>query len=172
MDGIRRGQLFLADLDPVRGSEQGGVRPVLVLQNNIGNRYARTVIVAPITGKVVRGLPTHVVLPPRCGLQKASTVMLEQIRTLHKARLGSRLGWVSGKWMRRVDSAVAVSLGIGEPSRVTTLCGRCARAFRDNGGRRVVRLDPGQESTGTCAYCGSRAGFDYDVEEGAGLHGA
>ena len=172
MDGIRRGQIYLADLDPVIGSEQGGVRPVLVIQNNIGNRYASTVIVAPLTGKVARELPTHVVLPPQDGLQKASTVMLEQIRTLDKARLETRLGRVSGKWMRRVDSAMAVSLGIRESSHVTTLCGVCARALRDDGGCRVIRVDPDQRSAGACAYCGSRAGYDYVVREGADAHGA
>ena len=145
---------------------------MLVIQNNVGNRYARTVIVAPLTGKVARSLPTHVVLPPSDGLRRASTVMLEQIRTLDRGRLGSRLGWVPDNWMRRVDAAAAVSLGIGELSRVTTLCSRCARAFRDDGGCRVVRLDPDQKSAGACAYCGSRAGYDYVVGEGAGPHGA
>lgn len=169
MDGIRRGQIFLAGLDPVVGSEQGGVRPVLVVQNNVGNRHAGTVIVAALTSRSKPGLPTHVALPAGAGAAGGgSTVMLEQIRTIDKSRLLRSLGSLDRALMRRVDAAIAVSLGLRGTADVMTLCGRCARTFRNDGGYEVARVDPGQKSGESCAYCGSRAGYDYFVEKGAG----
>lgn len=168
VDGIRRGQMYLAGLDPVVGCEQGGVRPVLVIQNNAGNRHARTVIVAAVTSRCKPGLPTHVALPAAGVLTKGSTAMLEQIRTVDKSRLLRLLGALDRGTMRRVDAAIAVSLGLRGAADVMTLCGRCARTFRDDGGYDVTRVDPGQRSSESCAYCGSRAGYDYFVEKGAG----
>lgn len=168
VDGIRRGQIFLAGLDPVVGSEQGGVRPVLVVQNNVGNRHAGTVIVAALTSRSKPGLPTHVALPAGAGAAGGSTVMLEQIRTIDKSRLLRSLGSLDRALMWRVDAAIAVSLGLRGTADVMTLCGRCARTFRNDGGYEVTRVDPGQKSGESCAYCGSRAGYDYFVEKGAG----
>ena len=168
MDGIRRGQIFLAGLDPVVGSEQGGVRPVLVVQNNVGNRHAGTVIVAALTSRCKPGLPTHVALPAGAGAAGGSTVMLEQIRTIDKSRLLRSFGTLDRALMRRVDAAIAVSLGLRGTADVMTLCGRCARTFRNDGGYEVARVDPGQKSGESCAYCGSRAGYDYFVEKDAG----
>ena len=111
---IARGDLFSACLDPVVGSEQGGIRPVLVIQNDVGNRYSPTVIVLAITGQVNKArLPTHV--PIACegtGLQKDSVVLAEQIRTLDKRRLRERMGRVDGELMERIDAAIAVSFGL------------------------------------------------------------
>ena len=168
MDGIRRGQIYLAGLDPVVGSEQGGVRPVLVIQNNVGNRHAGTVVVAALTSRCKPGLPTHVALPAGVGAAAGSTVMLEQIRTIDKSRLLRSLGSLDRVLMRRVDAAIAVSLGLRGTADVMTLCGRCARTFRNDGGYEVTRVDPGQQSGESCAYCGSRAGYDYFVEKGTG----
>lgn len=168
VDGIQRGQIYLAGLDPVVGSEQGGVRPVLVIQNNAGNRHGRTVIIAAVTSRCKPGLPTHVALPVTGALSKGSTVMLEQIRTVDKSRLLRLLGALDRSGMRRVDAAIAVSLGLRGTADVMTLCGRCARTFRNDGGYEVTRVDPGQRSGESCAYCGSRPGFDYFVEKGAG----
>lgn len=116
---MRRGDVFLADLDPVVGSEQGGVRPVLVLQNDVGNRHSPTVIVAAITSRLGKTpLPTHVVLPPGLtGLRHASVILLEQIRTLDKRRLGQRVAHLAGWVMHRVDAAVGVSLGLPDVRR-------------------------------------------------------
>ncbi|MBR1821331.1 MAG: type II toxin-antitoxin system PemK/MazF family toxin [Clostridia bacterium] len=110
---ISRGDLFSACLDPVVGSEQGGIRPVLVIQNDVGNRYSPTVIVLAITGQLNKArLPTHV--PIACegtGLTKDSVVLAEQIRTLDKRRLRERIGTLRPEVMARVSEALKVSLG-------------------------------------------------------------
>ena len=111
---ISRGDLFSASLDPVVGSEQGGIRPVLVIQNDVGNRYSPTVIVLAITGQVNKArLPTHVPVPAgNTGLQKDSVVLAEQIRTLDKSRLRERMGQLDGATMDKVNGAIAVSFGL------------------------------------------------------------
>ena len=110
---ITRGDLYSACLDPVVGSEQGGIRPVLVIQNDIGNRYSPTVIVLAVTGQVNKArLPTHV--PVACegtGLQKDSVILAEQIRTLDKRRLRERIGTLRPEVMERVSEALKISLG-------------------------------------------------------------
>ena len=115
---ISRGDLFSACLDPVVGSEQGGIRPVLVIQNDVGNRYSPTVIVLAVTGQMNKArLPTHV--PVACegtGLQKDSVVLAEQIRTLDKRRLRERIGTLRPDVMARVGEALKVSLGFGADS--------------------------------------------------------
>ncbi len=111
---VRRGDVFIADLDPVVGSEQGGLRPVLVIQNDVGNRHSPTVIVAAITSRREKArLPTHVALPGQdFGLQRTSVILLEQIRTIDKRRLGQRLAHLAGTVMRRVDAAILTSVGL------------------------------------------------------------
>ena len=111
---IRRGDIFYADLSPVVGSEQGGVRPVLIVQNDVGNRHSPTVICAAITSKTNKTkLPTHIALAARqFGLPKDSVVLLEQIRTLDKKRLREHMGRVDGPMMHQVDAAIAVSFGL------------------------------------------------------------
>ena len=110
---IMRGDLFSACLDPVVGSEQGGIRPVLVVQNNVGNRYSPTVIVLAITGQLNKTrLPTHV--PVECagtGLQKDSVILAEQIRTLDKRRLREKIGSLRPEVMQQVSEAMMISLG-------------------------------------------------------------
>lgn len=110
---IKRGELYYADLSPVVGSEQGGVRPVLVVQNNVGNKYSPTVIAAAVTSKINKAkLPTHIELPSNSyGLQKDSVILLEQIRTLDKRRLKERIGELNETTMTRVDKAILISLG-------------------------------------------------------------
>lgn len=111
---IHRGDIYLADLSPVVGSEQGGIRPVLIIQNNIGNQHSPTVIAAVITGQIKhRHLPTHVLLTaPGCGLPKKSMVMLEQLRTLDKSRLHFQLGHIGTDEMDDVDAALRISVGL------------------------------------------------------------
>lgn len=113
---IKRGDVFFADLSPVRGSEQGGQRPVLIIQNNIGNKYSPTVIVAAITAKIAKAkLPTHVeVGASQVGLLKDSVVLLEQVRTIDKMRLIQKLGQLEEDVMTRVDKALIISLGLYE----------------------------------------------------------
>ncbi len=109
---IKRGDVFFADLSPVRGSEQGGQRPVVIIQNDVGNKYSPTVIVAAITAKIAKAkLPTHVeVEASKVGLIKDSVVLLEQVRTIDKTRLIQKLGHLDNHVMKRVNKALIVSL--------------------------------------------------------------
>ena len=112
---VKRGDIYYADLSPVVGSEQGGVRPVLIIQNDTGNRYSPTVIAAAITSQTGKAkLPTHIDLPVdhSCGLSRDSVVLLEQVRTLDKKRLREHMGRVDDQVMRKVDNAIAVSFGL------------------------------------------------------------
>ena len=113
---VRRGDIYYADLSPVVGSEQGGIRPVLIVQNDVGNKYSPTVIAAAITSKKFKTqLPTHIsVHADECGLAKDSIVLLEQVRTLDKQRLKERMGELDVSSMTRVDNALSVSFGLGE----------------------------------------------------------
>ncbi len=112
---IKRGDIYYADLSPVIGSEQGGVRPVLIIQNDVGNRYSPTVIAAAITSQQDKTrLPTHIkVSADDCGLSKDSIVLLEQVRTIDKQRLKERMGSLGVGAMDRVDQALSVSFGLG-----------------------------------------------------------
>lgn len=111
---VRRGDIYYADLSPVVGSEQGGVRPVLIIQNDVGNRYSPTVIAAAITSKTDKNkLPTHIPIEAKdCGLQKDSVVLLEQVRTLDKRRLREKMGSVNVQSMKAVNQALSVSFGL------------------------------------------------------------
>ena len=112
---VNRGDIFIADLNPVVGSEQGGVRPVVVIQNDRGNRFSPTVICAAMTSRLDKSdLPTHVWVSARdSGLKCDSLVLCEQIRTLEKQRLRGRAGHIEGLVLRRVDAALLVALGMG-----------------------------------------------------------
>ena len=113
-NSVKRGDIFYADLSPVVGSEQGGVRPVLIVQNDTGNRHSPTVIAAAITSQTGKArLPTHIALSANTyGLPKESVVLLEQIRTLDKRRLREHMGRLDEAQMQRVDNAIAVSFGL------------------------------------------------------------
>ena len=109
---VKRGELYYADLSPVVGSEQGGIRPVLVVQNDVGNKYSPTIIAAAVTSKINKAkLPTHIELPSAYGLAKDSVILLEQIRTLDKRRLKERIGELPPATMVRVNRAILISLG-------------------------------------------------------------
>lgn len=111
---VKRGYVFFADLSPVIGSEQGGVRPVLVIQNNIGNRYSPTVVVAAITSQINKAkLPTHVEINAlEYDLDRDSVALLEQIRTIDKQRLQNKITELDERIMRQVDEALRISLGL------------------------------------------------------------
>ncbi len=111
---VKRGEIYYADLSPVVGSEQGGIRPVLIVQNDVGNRHSPTVIAAAITSRLDKAkLPTHISLEAAsCGLQKDSIVLLEQIRTIDKKRLKDRMGALDNAAMHRVDNALSISFGL------------------------------------------------------------
>ncbi len=111
---IRRGDIYYADLSPVVGSEQGGIRPVLIVQNNVGNKYSPTVIAAAITSQQFKTkLPTHISVDAAvCGLSKDSVVLLEQLRTLDKKRLREKMGNLPENDMDRINDALSVSVGL------------------------------------------------------------
>ena len=111
---VKRGDIYYADLSPVVGSEQGGLRPVLIIQNDVGNKYSPTVIAAAITSRMGKTkLPTHIdVYADRAGLARDSIVLLEQLRTLDKRRLKEKMGHLDESVMREIDNAIAVSLGL------------------------------------------------------------
>ena len=111
---IKRGYLYYADLSPVVGSEQGGVRPVLIIQNEIGNKYSPTVIVAAITSQINKAkLPTHIEISAHeYGLNKDSVILLEQIRTIDKKRLREKIGCLDKNMMLKVDNSLQISLGL------------------------------------------------------------
>ncbi len=132
---IKRGDIYYADLSPVVGSEQGGLRPVLIIQNDIGNRYSPTVIAAAITSRMGKNkLPTHIeVYATRAGLARDSVILLEQIRTLDKQRLREKMGHLDEDAMERVNEAITVSFGLapegtqGTSERVPTVQGTADR---------------------------------------------
>ncbi|MFA6866673.1 MAG: type II toxin-antitoxin system PemK/MazF family toxin [Clostridia bacterium] len=109
---IKRGELYYADLSPVIGSEQGGIRPILIVQNDIGNKYSPTIIAAAITSKMNKAkLPTHIEIDTTCGLPKDSVILTEQLRTLDKQRLIDKIGDIDPTCMDKVNNALMISLG-------------------------------------------------------------
>ncbi len=113
---VRRGDIYYADLSPVVGSEQGGLRPVLIIQNDVGNKYSPTVIAAAITSRMGKTkLPTHIdIYAEKAGLAKDSVILLEQVRTLDKRRLKEKMGHLDENMMTEVNNAIAVSFGLGD----------------------------------------------------------
>ncbi len=111
---VKRGDIFYADLSPVVGSEQGGVRPVLIIQNDVGNKYSPTVIVAAITSQINKAkMPTHIELSANeYGLSKDSVVLMEQIRTIDKKRLKEKIGHMSDELLPQIDEALKISFGV------------------------------------------------------------
>ena len=118
---VKRGDIYYADLSPVVGSEQGGMRPVLIIQNDVGNRYSPTVIAAAITSRMGKTrLPTHIdIYAEKAGLAKDSVVLLEQIRTLDKRRLKEKMGHLDDSIMNEINVAIAVSFGLSESDSAT-----------------------------------------------------
>jgi len=160
---IRRGDIFIAELDPVEGSEQGGIRPVLMVQNNTGNRFSGNVIAVVITSKDKRSLlPTHVDLGSTFGLAKDSVLCTEQIRTLSKSRLKGYIGHVDNLTMYKANQALRTSLDLpqNDPSLIT-LCPSCASALYDKGSHIIRRADRHQATKSMCDYCNYRYGYDY-----------
>ncbi len=115
MKEIKRGDVYYADLRPVVGCEQGGVRPVLIIQNDKGNHFSPTIIVAPLTGRKKNRMPTHVEVEKSVyGLRKNSVILLEQVRTIDRARVMGYIGSMDADTMEKVDRAISVSMGIRE----------------------------------------------------------
>lgn len=164
---ILRGDMYYADLSPVVGSEQGGVRPVLVIQNNIGNKHSPTIIVAAITGKAKPELPTHISLAGIHSLEKDSIVLLEQIRTIDKRRLNNYISTLDEVLMNEVNHALAVSVGLHgsiDQSLIMSLCPTCAQQFYDSPVHTIKRVDPKQRIKEPCMFCNVRQGYDYEIK--------
>lgn len=168
---ICRGDIYYARLSPVEGSEQGGVRPVLVIQNNKGNKYCPTVIVAPITGKGKKYyLPTHVKLSRKTELPQRSMVLLEQIRTLDKQRLREYVGHVQEAEMEKINQGIRASLAIPEEQKKAEpegkklcLCPNCANQFYSSPDHVIRRAGGKQDENGICEYCEFEPGLDFIV---------
>lgn len=163
-----RGEMYYADLDENIGSEQNGYRPVLIIQNNIGNRHSPTVIIAAISSKVdaKARLPTHYLLKAENGLEFPSLVLLEQLRTIDKRRLEHYIGKLDEYHIRRINRALAISVGLIEEvpkNLIMCLCPTCANNFYGTGSYFLRRVNPKQEQRDICTYCGQNIGYDYEV---------
>lgn len=164
-----RGEMYYADLGRGIGSEQEGYRPVLIIQNDVGNRYSPTVIVASISSRIdgKSKLPTHYYINAEGGLREPSVVLLEQIRTIDKHRLGQRIGKLSEKHIQGLNHALAISIGLiaPAPKKLTLcLCSTCANNFYSTGAFVLKRVNPNATEKENCTYCGQRRGYDYILE--------
>lgn len=164
---IRRGDIYHADLNPIFGSEQGGYRPVLIIQNNTGNKYSPTVIVAAITSQPKTKLPTHVPLKEIAGLEKHSVVLLEQVRTIDKRRLDDYVGTLDRQLMLRVDKALQSSTGVKKLDKpiLMCLCPVCAKPFYESNEHYIKRADGEQKAKERCMFCNVRQGYDYLIRK-------
>ena len=168
---IKRGDIFYADLNPARGSEQGGRRPVLIIQNNKGNQHSSTVIVAPITTRLKKlDLPTHVSISAGIGLPANSMVLLEQIRAIDKSRLDRYVTCLDSYLMTKVDDALDISVGRElaehdeQPDSMTLcLCPICAAQFFNSSEHIIRRINPLNTVKESCTYCQVRSGYDYII---------
>lgn len=165
--GIKRGDIYHADLNPIFGSEQGGYRPVLIIQNNVGNKYSPTVIVAAITSQPKTKLPTHVPLQGIEGLEKHSVVLLEQVRTIDKRRLDDYVGTLDRQLMLRVDKALRSSTGVKKLDKpiLMCLCPVCAKPFCESREHYIKRADREQKAKERCMFCNVRQGYDYLIRK-------
>lgn len=163
-----RGELYYADLGTGIGSEQNGYRPVVIIQNDVGNRHSPTTIVAAISTqiKTKAKLPTHYHLQTGNGLVHPSMVMLEQLRTIDKSRLVQYIGKLSTDDIKGLNHALAISIGLipTTPTKLTLcLCSTCADNFYGSGAYILRRANPIEVEKDLCTYCNSRTGFLYDL---------
>ena len=166
---IKRGDIYYADLNPVIGSEQGDTRPVLIVQNNLGNLHSPTVVVVPLTSSKKAFLPTHVKISRTGGLRFDSTALAEQVRTLDRSRLDGYIGRIDRDTQAVVDSALSVSLGLGKSKPRTldlTLCHRCKSDFE--GRDRLLVRRGFQKTKDSCDYCRVGMGWNYAIFERLG----
>lgn len=164
---MKRGEIYHADLNPVFGSEQGGYRPVLIIQNNRGNQHSPTVIVAAITSQPKTKLPTHVPINGINGLEKESFVLLEQIRTVDKRRLDDYVGRLNRDQMNKIEKALRTSMEIKKLDKpvLMCLCPVCARPFYNSKEHFIIRADRDQTIKETCMFCNVRQGYDYLIRK-------
>ena len=171
-NAIRRGDIYYADLAPVIGSEQGDVRPVLVVQNNAGNAHSPTTQIIPISKRTnKKRLPTHVCISKSCGLTTDSIALVEQLRTIDRSRLSGYIGRIGAVEQNAIDKALSVSVGIVVNRKDEiwdmTLCPRCKSEF-EYGGYLLVKRG-WQELKEPCDFCRVGRGWEYGVFEGSGM---
>lgn len=162
---ISRGDVILADLDPVFGHELGGTRPALVVQNNIGNSRSKTTIVAVIARKDRPSQPTHVAINVPDAMAH-SVVLLEQIRTIDERRIAKKLCSIDAREMHMVDFALMASLGIAHSANTPTLmslCRTCAQSFLDSGSFRLSQTGTDSDEKELCTICNVNTGYDFEV---------
>ena len=165
-----RGEMYYADLGTGIGSEQNGFRPVVIIQNDVGNKHSPTTIVAAISTQIMTKakLPTHYYLMAGNGLAQPSMIMLEQIRTVDKARLTQYIGKLSEIDMKGLNHALAISVGL-MPITLNKLrlclCSTCAENFYSSGAYFLRRVNPIKVEKDLCTYCNQRAGYDYEVSK-------
>ena len=163
-----RGELYYADLGKGVGSEQEGYRPVVIVQNNMGNKYSPTVIVAPVTTnhEAKAKLPTHCYIGAESGLDTSSVILLEPLRTIDKKRLGHFVGRLNRTHLRQLNHALAVSIQLTEASvnRISIcLCSTCAKKFSSIGAFSLQQRSHSQKAKEVCAACKRSAGIDYEM---------
>ena len=169
-----RGEMYYADLGQGIGSEQEGNRPVLIIQNDVGNKYSPTVIVAAITSKsdAKAKLPTHYYLDAESGLEVPSIILFEQLRTIDKKRLSSYIGKLDEQHIPGINHCLSVSIGLIPPKPKNTakprqftlcLCSTCANNFYGTGAYSLKRINPIEVEKDLCTYCGHRRGFEYEI---------
>ena len=162
-----RGELYFADLGRGIGSEQEGCRPVVILQNDVGNAYSPTTIIAPISRRnhAKANLPTHYPVEATAGLAQPSIVLLEQIRVIDKRRLERRIGMLSEKNMKEIDSAIKVSVGLTALSQRISLClcHTCAGKLNGTGVFHLRKSQQLQSERKLCSLCSCRMGYDYEL---------
>ena len=160
---IRRGDVYYADLRPVIGSEQGGIRPVLIIQNDVGNAYSTTLIVAAVTSGIEGKfkMPTHYHIGRSCGLYKDSVVLLEQIRTIDKSRIIHYIGQVPKKHMRAIDRALGISVEMNKPAYIN-VCPACAKMLHSTGTFLLIRNGNISEDE-MCSCCKMEFAREYEV---------
>ncbi len=168
-EAIKRGSIFYLDLEIGIGSEQNGLRPVMIVQNDKGNTYSPTVIVVPITSKPKKYyLPTHVFIGRQFGLPEDSMLLTEHIRTVDRKRLLGFIGIANADFMQKVDKALAISLGLYKGTEIKSfelcLCGTCLSNFFSTKDYEIRRIDPFQSVKETCTYCQQKAGYDYSIK--------
>lgn len=164
-----RGELYYADLGTGVGSEQNGYRPVAIIQNDVGNKHSPTTIVAAISTqiKTKAALPTHYHLKQGNGLAQPSMLMLEQIRTIDKARINQYIGKLSEEEIKGLNHALAISIGLiptAPEKLILCLCSTCAENFYGSGAYFLRRVNPVEVEKELCTYCNQRMGFDYEIK--------
>lgn len=168
-----RGELYYADLGTGIGSEQNGYRPVVIIQNDVGNRHSPTTIVAAISTRIgtKAKLSTHYHLGSENGLSQPSMVMLEQIRTIDKKRLVQYIGKLSETECRGLNHALAISVGlipVTSEKLTLCLCSACADNFYGSGAYFLRRVNPASNEKELCTYCSQRMGVEYEITKRKG----